>query len=513
MKKYFQLSITLLITSLILATSLRGIAGNFTELNASNEKWISGPLELSPERGRFALLVSIIENKSLFFSDPIARFALPDLGYKNGHYVSLFAPGVSYLVAPGYLLGRIFSMSQVGTFAMIAIFSVINMLLIWLVSKYIGVNSVSATIAGLVFIFATPAFTYGVTLYQHHISTLLILLSIYILLRWNNIKSLCVIWFLCAASIPIDYPNLFLMFPIGIYALGRIVYIKSQGYNLDINVRLTGILTFIGFVLPIIFFCWFNKASYNNPFQFSGTVAGVRAIDESGKPAAPTATNPQDVERYINPNVQKKSAVGFFKTRDLLNGFYIHLISSDRGVLYFAPVILLGIFGAAILYQKKQSILPVLVGIIGANLFLYSMWGDPWGGWAFGSRYLIPSYAIMAILLGVFLSKFRRNILVIGIFSILFLYSSAVNTLGALTSSANPPQAEVLALEKQSGMVQKYTYERNWDYLMAGNSKSFVFQTIGNKYLKSWQYYYLVLGVIDITVLGLIVQLVRKNEN
>lgn len=85
----------------ILATSLRGIAGNPTENTLNKLQWSdNGPFELSPDRGRFALAFSLAEDHSFYFSLPIARFATPDLGFKDGHYVSLFAPAVSFIIIP-----------------------------------------------------------------------------------------------------------------------------------------------------------------------------------------------------------------------------------------------------------------------------------------------------------------------------------------------------------------------------------------------------------------------------
>ena len=131
------------------------------------------------------------------------------------------------------------------------------------------------------------------------------------------------------------------------------------------------------------------------------------------------------------------------------------------------------------------------------------MWGDPWGGWAFGSRYLIPSYAILSIFVALLLTYWRKNILFLALFIILFGYSVAVNTLGAITTSAMPPQPEVLNLEKISGIVQRYTYQRNWEFLIAGNSKSFVFQTFARKYVTSEQYFEILAGLIILAGLSL----------
>ncbi len=481
----------------ILVLSIRGLPGSPNAVELDQDKWVeNGPFELSPERGRFALVYSVVEDGSLSYSLPVARFALPDLAYQDGKFVSRFAPTVSFLAIPGYLLGKTIGLSQVGTYFIIALFAALNTLLIRAIAIKLGANSKAATVGSLVFLFASPSFAYAVNLYQHHISTFTILLAIYILMRSEDLLSAAMILFLCGLSVTVDYPNLFLMFPVGLAALVRIVSVKSGRDVLKINFKLTGLLCLMAVVLPMLFLFWFNKVSFGDPFQLSGTVPGVKDFDEQGKPLAPRDVNPEDLEFYLHPELQEKTAVGFFLTRNLMNGLYLHLLSPDRGMLMFTPVMFLGMFGLWILYKKRDMRLNLFLSILGVNLLLYSMWGDPWGGWAFGSRYLIPAYALLAVLISVALSKYKKGFLFIPLFLFLFSYSAYVNTAGALSTSANPPKVEVLELEKLSGKVQKYTFARNTDYLKSHTSKSFIYQTVAGKYLSAWNYFKLVYALI-----------------
>src|SRR3989304_7487772 len=108
--KFLFLQTTIALTTAIfvlaaMALSIRGLAGNPNSSDLLSTTWRDeGPFELSPERGRFALTYSIVEDKTLHFSLPVAKFAVPDLGYKNDRYVSLFAPGLSFIITPGYLI-------------------------------------------------------------------------------------------------------------------------------------------------------------------------------------------------------------------------------------------------------------------------------------------------------------------------------------------------------------------------------------------------------------------------
>lgn len=516
MKKFTFYLLFIILTLLVISLSLRGLPGNINSQSLNLTKYKEdGPFELSPERGKFALTYSLVEDKSLFFSLPVAQFATPDLGTINGKYVSLFVPGVSFIVAPGYIIGKHFGLSQVGTYSIISIFAVLNTILIIAIANRFKVNKIASAIAALTFLFATPAFAYAVSLYQHHISTFLILLSIYILIRWKNLWSLTAIWLLCFSSILVDYPNLFLMLPIGFYALGRLLTFKKIDTHINISFKLLGILTFVSIIIPLSFFLWFNKLSYGNPFQLSGTIKAVKVIDENGKPLTPDEYEKLNgINKVIKDPSEKKTAVGFFKTRNMLNGLYVHLISPDRGIAVYTPVLLLSIIGAISLYKREPKITALLASIIAVNIILYSMWSDPWGGWAFGSRYLIPSYAIMSIFAGITLTQWRKNTLFLLLFLIVFSYSTAINTLGAITSNRNPPKGEALSLSQISGVNEKYTFERNLDYLKNKGSKSFIFQTFANKYLTAWRYYLIIsTSIVSFTILMLLyLRLFFKEE-
>ncbi len=508
MNKIFIL-LLILFCGIFLAAAIRGINGNPSSAELNTYKWKEGgPLELSPERGRFALLYSLGEDRSFQFSDNIGKFAEPDVAItKDGKYASLFAPLLSFVATPGYIIGKFFGASQVGAFAVVSLFAIFNVLLIRLISVRLGASYIAATLGSLVFLFATPAFAYGVNLYQHHISTFLILLSIYALLKSEKAWSLIVVFFLCAAAIPLDYPNLFFMFPIGIFALGRIISFESIKTKLSVKLSLFKIFTPLVMIIPILFFLWFNQASYGNPFQLSGTLQTPKDIQNSKDLSA--------LSDSLNPLKEEgqKTAIGSFKTRYLINGFYIHIMSPDRGIIYYTPVVLFGIVGFILALRKKVRMTPVLIAIIGANILLYSMWGDPWGGWAFGSRYLIPSYAILSIFIALLLTFWREKYFLMPIFALIAFYSILVNTLGAITTSANPPQVEVLELEKLSGTVQKYTYERNWDFLLTGHSKSFVYQTFLKDYISTfWFYFSIAISICAVVTLLLIANFWPKKE-
>lgn len=496
--------LVVLIVILMLALGIRGLAGTPSATELLTNTWsIGGPLELSPERGRFALLYSIVEDRSLKFSLSVARLAVPDLAMTSaGEYVSLFAPAVSFIAAPGYMVGKMFGASQVGAYAVIALFALLNFFLIRSIALRLGAEAWAALLGALAFSIATPAFAYAGTLYQHHISTTLLLLSLWILVRFRNIWSLAVVWFACSLSVAVDNPNLFLMFPVGIYSLMRLwELVCAEDVRKQAAKGIFGLITFLALLPPLAFFAWYNYEAYGNPIQLPGTLQGVDEIGPDGKPVKENTYEKEtltadQLASLRQGGSKEKSALGFFKTRNLYDGFYIHFLSPDRGIISFTPVILIGIIGLVLLYGRERRITGLLIACMGANVLLYSMWGDPQGGWAFGSRYLIPTYALLAIGIAVALSRWRYSLAVLAVFLPLFIHSLWVGSLGAVTSIANPPETEILSLEKQSGRIQKYTYERNEDFLDTPmGSKAFVYQNWVKSEVTARAYHKIVFGL------------------
>lgn len=505
---------TILMVTVLFLTA-RGFLGNPTSLTINSEQWKDeGPLELSPERGRFALMYSLVEDKSFQFSVPLAQFASPDIAIANGKFVSIFAPALSFIIMPGYMLGKSLGAAQVGSYLIISFFALLNVLLIWAISKKLGSYSLASLLSGLVFLFGSPAFAYGVSLYQHHVSTFLILSCIYVLQRWKNAFSLLYIWFICAFSVVLDNPNFFFMMPIGIYALTRLVLFENLKRKYVIKIKLRAVLTLFIMALPLASFMYINYKSYGNPFQLAGTAANADSILSKQLNPEADLSNEPIVDKVDDENDEKKTALGFFKTRNLPNGLYIHLFSPDRGTLVYAPLMFLGLWGLLSLEEKKHGELKKLIlAVVLMVLTVYSLWGDPYGGWAFGSRYMIPAYALLSIGLSVFLSRWRHNILMMSFCLFLALYSVYVNSIGALTTNRIPPKVQVLHLEEISGIPQPYTYQRGIDMLENNRSKSFVFQTWASAEMTAWQYAWVVMGIIGVSMSGLFLILFVKENH
>ena len=471
----------------------------------------NGPLELSPERARFALLYSLVEDKSFQLSNEVARLATPDLGYKDGHYVSLFAPGTSLAMVPGYLVGKQFGASHLGASLTIGIFAFLNAWLIIHIVASLSARPVAGVISALIFLVGTPAFTYAGVIYQHHLSTFFLLFVIALALGKKKIWKIALSYFLFGTSIIIDYPNAFLILPVILYSTYRFIS-KSHKNNLtEISFPSVLVASMFTILIPLLIYLRLNHLSYGNAFQLSNTVTHIQALDEDGRPSAGRGADERASSDIENLGARKRNALNFFKARHLVTGLYAFSVSPDRGLLVFSPVIVLGFLGFGILLRKNAHFAQTLLAVVVLNILLYAMRSDPWGGWAFGPRYLIPSMSVLALALGVLIAKYNRHLLLLSFVLLTGGYSVIVNASGAISTTANPPQIEVLSLEALSGRQERYSYDRNLEYLKTGKSKSFIYKNYFSA-LSPWQYYLSVVSTLSAILLILIILNFRKKS-
>src|SRR5260221_429414 len=463
LKMFGIYSLLFLFVAGILSLTIKGVKGNPSPTYIFNNlRSVTKPFELSPERGRYALVLSIAENKSLYFPLDIARMALPDLGYRNGQYVSLFAPGVSTLAVPFYLVGKYFGIGQVGAFSISSLFAILNVLLITAIVAKLTKNRWAGIAASLTFLFASSAWAYAGTLYQHHISTFLLLAAIALLVRPVKWFTALLVGLLFSVAIAIDYPNAIFFIPYMLYLVFQHIEVEQKAEKVMLHIKFVILTVIIGIAIGILPQLYFNKIAYGNPFTLAG---GVQSVTD----AKDVSTSGPHFVSTTNPNAK---IGGFFKESNLPNSAYEILTSPDRGVLFFFPVIIMSFFGFLPLFKKHKSLAIALGGGIASIVILYSFWGDPGGGWAFGERYMIPAISQLAIVLGVAIATYGKKVWFALLYFLLLVYSLSIALVGALATNRIPPKAEAV-----QSHLPYFNYFLDIHLLQKGITSSFVYNT------------------------------------
>lgn len=505
----------LLFTFLILGTfilyilTVRGIYGNPKPSDIKNNlDQAAKPLELSPERGRFALIMSLVENQSFSISQELADAVYPDVGYYMGRFYIFFAPGISLMAVPLYILGSYFNLSQVFSFYLSSLFAMLCVIFIYNIARnIIHLPPYASLFASLIYAFGSISWSYAITLYQHQASTFFILSSFYAAWYFREEKRLSFIaclyvWFAYGIAIFLDYPNALLFIPVMVYFLISAFKVDSLGGKLRVAFKPTILITSTIFIVICIVHGYINQVNFGSWKHVAGGLVGYKTIKEQQLLSGNGQAAIKKLEKEKNP-------IHFFSEEKFPNGFYTLTASIDRGIVLYSPIFLIAIFGIFASLKRMNRETATLLGIILVNLFLYSSWADPWGGWAYGPRYLIPAMSILSIFVSIWISQKRHSLLRKLFVFLLFAYSEAIALLGALTTNAVPPKVEAGYLH------MKYNFLHNINFLLDGRSGSFIYNQYASHYMTLIEYFLLIYGVIFIIsiVILFILPKVEKYEH
>ena len=505
MKKYISIVLLTIFSVIILALTFKGVAGNPIEYQYSIDPQIGTPFESTNTTARYTLLKSIVEDKSLILSEDLARLSAPDVVRYNGKFISIFTPGISFLAVPFYLIGDVYGIPQVTTFTMTLIFAVLNIFLVAQIAIKLGTRYYAGLLSGAVFLFGSNALAYAQTLTQHHVSTTIILVSLLLAMQKRSYINNLLIGLLFGIGLVMDIPNVFMMLPIVVYTFFSNFSLSKIAESVKVSVKLSVVLFVIALFSSISLFAIYNYQTTGSYTKYAQGIGRTDFFDTEEKQLA----NKRDREKSAR---EKKISVPL-DTRLQLDGLYILLLSDERGWIFYSPILFIGSVGFFFAYKKKetQRFSALAISIVGMNLLVYSSFGDPWGGWSFGPRYLIPAAALMSAFIGVVLSRYAKNIIFMIVFAVLLFYSIWVNTLGVITTSAIPPKNEALNLSTPI----PYTYEYNRTLLQIDRSSSLVYNYFFKGQYPAVYYHYLLLGTVTIGVIILYLTLLldRKEKN
>lgn len=493
MKNLLSIILLLILGVVFYSFTLRGIWGNPPATDIKNNlDQVTKPFELSPERSRYLLTQNLSERNSIALSKDQAEAAFPDVGYYKGNFYIFFAPGISFLALPFYNLGLQFNLAQVASFFSVTIFAIANLIVIFIICRQIFKFQIwISLITSIVFGFGSVAWSYAGTLYQHHATTFLIYISFYLvwLYKKHNKRGYIwglLIWLNYSLAIFIDYPNAILMLPIMIYFFLTALSVKRDEDQYIPSIRFSFLVTSIIFVTVMILHGYMNYVNFGDFKRLSGSLIGYKYIKDKG---LDNGNLDQNLEHQLN----SKNPVGFFKEEKILSGAYTLLFAPDKGIFIFSPVFIFGFIGMIIAAYKRRINLEtgILIATVLTTFFLYFSWSDPWGGWAYGPRYLIPAMAGLAILIGIFL-KYFNNVIYLMIFYFLFLISAGISLMGGITTNAVPPQVEADYLKIKYGVPFVV------DFLNKNLSGSFLYNYYFNQIGDLTTYYILILGTLSI---------------
>lgn len=85
-------------------------------------------------------------------------------------------------------------------------------------------------------------------------------------------------------------------------------------------------------------------------------------------------------------------------TTPILHGLWGLLLSPGKSWFLYSPVLLLGLTGVWLMWQRDRAVTALLLGAVTVHLVVYATWWAWWGGWGWGPRLLLPATPLMVLL-------------------------------------------------------------------------------------------------------------------
>ncbi|GEM_PF-6913475 len=495
MKKYVPILILIFASLFFYTATLRGEQGNFNTTNDIKRLYYDqGPFESSHEKSSYAQMIAIAQTHSVSFPQPWADFGASDVGFYKGKFYSFFPPGVSAVVVPLYLIGRHFNLGQLFSYATVPFFAILGLIFVFKIANEIfKMPRWASLFASLTFGFATTAWGYSVTIYQHIFAAFFIVIMFYAAWRYRQKQKkswlwASLVWGMYGISIFFDYPNGIILFPI-------IVYLFASGFTFNQNDSISKIhldksfvLTSLIFITILGSFFYYNQVVFGNWKLLHNSLPGYEI------------TNYKQLLLENEAIAEKKSDVAqIFKDRFFPKNFLIFLFSRNRGIFYYSPIFFLAILGLIALGKRMTIEIATLCAVVAVTLFLYCSFADSWGGYAYGSRYLIPIMPVLSIFVASWVNQTRYKFVA----TVLFLYSGAVALLGALISNMIPQGYRP---------VINNDFFLNVNLMKEGLSGSFVYNNFFIDDISLVHYFFVIYGFLLVTVIFVLFILPRYDN-
>jgi hypothetical protein len=389
--------------------------------------------------------------------------------YKDKTY-SFFPPGLPLLSSPLFLLGTTIGLAQAMSYLTVVLAATLSVYFLFLISHNVFKLSVATSVlVGLVFAFASPSWSYAVTFYQHHITTLIMLAGFYaayLYYKEHRVRWLVIVSVLYSISWLFDYLNLIILFPLIGFLLWRTWTTLGTCQTKHVIFPATAL------VIATLSVMIYNTAVFGNWYVTSNNLIRYTA----------------DTAKTIVEETQRDPLLNTFRIQNIPRGLYILLFTPYRGLMWFSPLYILAAFGIKMWWKKKDSAGMLLLSLAVSTLLFYSLFRYPEGGWAFGPRFIIAVMAVLAPFIGYWYEKSLWRSKKI-IFLILSVYSIAVALLGALTTNMIP------AISRAYENYGDYSFYRLFTSLEINRSPSFIYNTLFSS-IPLIYYYCLVLFVL-----------------
>jgi len=372
-------------TRVLIAAALLGLGTLFLLILV-----IPGTLDGLDARSMYEVVRSIVDH-----GDVTTASSLTGVPGVYGHFYSKYGPGQSLAALPLFVIGRALSPLVPPYFApelpimvsslLPAIVTALTVELFFLTAIELGATARGAVVLSLVYLLATPTVVYAAQWFSEPLTACALLAAVYALLRdrrtpapWWPILAGAAL----AAAVCTRLDALLFVPPLFVYLLipreDRAA--RAFSFILPLGIALVGLASY-------------NADRFGSPFESGYGIANA-------------------VDAFANRDAHPPHTLF-----SLAQGLYGLLLSPGKGLLEYAPPVLLAPLGAALLWARRRTETALLLALFLIGLVAHANVLIRWlGGWSWGPRFLIPvlpiALLLLAPLLGPAMTWARRTHLV-----------------------------------------------------------------------------------------------------
>lgn len=342
-------------------------------------------------------------------------------------------PGTAVLAAPFYAVTRLFtgeptaSNIRVSWFVMRFFLSTVPLLILgfWLYTR----ESDEISLAALMF--GTPLFVYSLLFFSHVLVAVLLYFAFRLLYDTERVflRNCVAAGFLCGFAVTCEFTAIV---PVAVFGVG-LIFADRRNENLWQNVFFFA-LGGLPFAVVLLLY---NYSIFGTPFT---TSYAYESFPEWAEVAG-----------------QGVFGIGF----PTLSNIYLLLFSPSRGLLFFAPILVLPVIAFFTSRERKTWRHRVKIAAIVISILVLCGHGAAHGGWAFGARYLV---FILPLMLDSFFDGeiFEFSNVWQGL---LFTASFLLCTIPALTFPFAPPEFKY----PHNNFYGSFLFGENWFTPNLGN--------------------------------------------
>ena len=95
-------------------------------------------------------------------------------------------------------------------------------------------------------------------------------------------------------------------------------------------------------------------------------------------------------------------------TTNIFVGLYGLLFSPSRGIFIYSPPIIITLFFIKRFYQRRSFLTILIIGVTIIKLYFFAKWWSWYGGWSWGSRFLLPIIPLYFLFLNEAFLRFKK---------------------------------------------------------------------------------------------------------